>query len=70
MVAIEAVVTKSAQARRDDTENLRDTRLLLKIGLLLGMAYLVFLTLWFWATRVRPRPTRAGRGIDTSRRID
>lgn len=72
-VAIEAVATKSAQlpqVRREASENGRDTRLMNKIGLLLGMGYLLFLTLWFWATRLRPRPTGAGRGIDTGRRID
>lgn len=72
-VAIEAVATKSAQgspARPNAQENVRDTRVMVKIGLLLGLGYLLFLTLWFWATRVRPRPTRAGRGIDTGRRIE
>jgi hypothetical protein len=63
---IAAVATNSAQAG----ENLRGRALMIKIGLLLGMAYLVFLMLWFWATRVRPRPTRAGRSIDTRRRIE
>jgi hypothetical protein len=59
-VAIEAVATKSTQvprARPDTRENLRDTRLMIKIGLLLGMGYLFFLTVWFWATRIRPRST-------------
>lgn len=69
-VAIEAVATKSAHLRPGAAENPRDIRLMIKIGLLLGMGYLLFLTLWFWATRVRPRPTRAGRGIDTGRRIE
>jgi hypothetical protein len=73
LVGIEAVATKSVElpgARRDASENPRDTRAMIKIGLLLGMAYLLFLTLWFWATRLRPRPTRPGRGIDTGRRIE
>jgi hypothetical protein len=59
-VAIEAVATKSTQApraRRDTPKNLRDTRLMIRIGLLLGMGYLLFLTVWFWATRIRPRST-------------
>lgn len=64
-VSIEAVVTKSAQL--PDTGR-GDTRLMLKIGLLLGLAYVIFLTIWFWATRVRLRPS--GRGIDTGRRIE
>jgi hypothetical protein len=59
---IAAVATKSGQ-------NVRDRALMIKIGLLLAVAYLVFLTIWFWATR-RPRPLRARRGIDTSRRIE
>lgn len=63
-VSIEAVVTKSAQL--PDTGR-GDTRLMIRIGLLLGLAYVIFLTIWFWATRVRLRPS--GRGIDTGRRI-
>jgi hypothetical protein len=72
-VAIEAVATKSAQAppaRPNAQGNVRDTRVMVKIGLLLGLGYLLFLTLWFWATRLRPRPTRADRSIDTGRRIE
>lgn len=72
-VAIEAVATKSAQgsqARPSAQGNARDTSVMIKIGLLLGLGYLLFLTLWFWATRLRPRPTRADRGIDTGRRIE
>jgi hypothetical protein len=34
---------------------LGDSRLMLQIGVLLGLAYLAFLTLWVWATRLRPR---------------
>jgi hypothetical protein len=69
-VAIEAVATKSAQTRHETPESLRDTRLMTKIGLLLGIGYLLFLMVWFWATRIRPRPARAGRGIDTGRRME
>jgi hypothetical protein len=71
--AIEGIATRSAQvppARHDNPENLRDTRLMLGIGLLLGIAYLLFLTVWFWATRFRTRPARAGRSIDTGRRME
>ena len=39
---------------------LADTRRLLQIGLALGLAYLVFLTLWFWGTRGRHRGLRGG----------
>jgi hypothetical protein len=37
---------------------LPDTRRLLQIGLALGLAYLVFLTFWFWGTRGRHRGLR------------
>jgi uncharacterized protein YoxC len=33
-----------------------DTRLLMQIGMLLGTVYLAFLTVWFWATRLRWNP--------------
>jgi hypothetical protein len=32
----------------------QDKELMLQIGLLLGMAYLAFLAIWVWATRLRP----------------
>ena len=32
----------------------QDNELMLQIGLLLGMAYLAFLAIWVWATRLRP----------------
>ena len=34
-------------------EPLRDSRLMVQIGMLLGFAYLGFLAVWFWATRGR-----------------
>jgi hypothetical protein len=37
----------------EDTESLRDGRLLAQIGIVLGTIYAAFLTVWFWATRVR-----------------
>jgi hypothetical protein len=40
-----------------------DTALMLEIGLVLGLAYLAFLAVWIWATRLRPRLTRHDRGI-------
>lgn len=40
-----------------------DTAVMIKIGLLLGLAYLAFLAVWIWATRLRPHLTRHGRGI-------
>jgi hypothetical protein len=33
-----------------------DVRLLMQIGMLLGAAYVAFLTVWFWATRLRWSP--------------
>ena len=34
---------------------------MLQIGLGLGLAYLAFLVLWFWATRLRPGAQRSAR---------
>jgi hypothetical protein len=42
----------------DDGERLRDTRLLVQIGMVLGLVYAGFLTVWFWATRLRPNSRR------------
>ena len=33
-----------------------DTRLLMQLGMVLGTVYLAFLTVWFWATRLRWSP--------------
>jgi hypothetical protein len=44
-------------------EGLTDTRRLVQIGLVLGMAYVAFLTFWFWGTRGRGR--RAGGGSES-----
>jgi hypothetical protein len=35
------------------TDGLSDSRLMTQIGMLFGFVYLGFLTVWFWATRVR-----------------
>jgi hypothetical protein len=59
--AVETVATRSTHS---------DPGLMIRIGLLLGVAYLVFLTFWFWATRGRPRLRRARSGIDTTRRME
>ena len=37
----------------EDSESLRDGRLMAQIGIVLGTIYMAFLTIWFWATRVR-----------------
>jgi hypothetical protein len=33
-----------------------DTRLLMQVGMVLGTVYIAFLTVWFWATRLRWSP--------------
>jgi hypothetical protein len=45
-----------------DGETARDGRLLMQMGMLLGMVYVAFLTAWFWATRLRPG--RTGRSSE------
>jgi hypothetical protein len=55
--AIEAVRDGFAQATGDVSddvgEGLRDSRLMMQIGMLLGCVYVAFLSIWFWATRLR-----------------
>lgn len=38
------------------SENSSDPRLMIRIGATLGLVYLAFLAVWFWATRFRMRP--------------
>jgi hypothetical protein len=52
--------TASLPRRPEAPEQLTDTRRLVQIGLMLGMAYVAFLTFWFWGTRVRGRKARGG----------
>jgi hypothetical protein len=33
-----------------------DSRIMMQLGMLLGIVYAAFLTVWFWATRIRPQP--------------
>jgi hypothetical protein len=40
----------------EDSEGLRDARLLAQLGIVLGTIYVAFLTVWFWATRLRWNP--------------
>ena len=35
------------------TDGFSDTRLMVQIGMALGVVYVAFLSVWFWATRVR-----------------
>jgi hypothetical protein len=51
----------AARARPEGAEVRRDTRLMLQIGGLLGLAYGAFLALWLWATRLRPKVRRNAR---------
>jgi hypothetical protein len=44
---------KEAQYQRDSRQY-QDDELMLQIGAVLGIAYLVFLAVWIWATRFRP----------------
>jgi hypothetical protein len=37
----------------------RDPRLMLQLGAVLGLVYVGFLAVWFWATRFRLRPPRS-----------
>ena len=42
----------------EDGESLRDSRMLAQLGMVLGIVYLSFLTVWFWATRLRWNPRK------------
>jgi hypothetical protein len=46
-------VTRDLPAEAGDEQ---DRRILAQVGVVLGLVYLAFLTLWFWATRLRWRP--------------
>jgi hypothetical protein len=52
---------RAAPSRPEGADPGRDTKLMLQIGALLGLLYGVFLALWLWATRVRPRMRRGAR---------
>lgn len=52
--------TGSIRPSVEVAERLTDTRRLVQIGLLLGVAYVGFLMLWFWTTRGRGRRLRGG----------
>jgi hypothetical protein len=54
-------VERAAPSRPEGADVHRDTKLMLQIGGLLGLVYGVFLALWLWATRVRPRMRRGAR---------
>ena len=60
--------TKSTTSRAIDAQKVistvtpgldqKDVRRLFWLGLVLGLAYLVFLVLWLWRTRIRPHGRR------------
>jgi hypothetical protein len=58
---IQLHVERAAPSRPEGADPGRDTKLMLQIGALLGLLYGVFLALWLWATRVRPRMRRGAR---------
>jgi hypothetical protein len=52
---------RSARPSPEVADGLTDARRLVQIGLVLGMAYVAFLTFWFWGTRARGRRVSSGR---------
>jgi hypothetical protein len=50
----------AAPAATEIVRELQDTRLMLQIGVGLGLLYIGFLVVWFWATRFRPGLQRSG----------
>ena len=59
--ATREVTASAAPGAAEIARELQKTKLMLRIGSALGLAYLGFLFLWFWATRVRPgHERRAG----------
>jgi hypothetical protein len=53
ILPIEQTIRRSPLPAQDDES---DRRLLVQIGVVLGTVYLAFLTVWFWATRLRWNP--------------
>jgi len=47
----------AASQYQEDSDQ-QNRRLMLRLGLGFGAAYVVFLIGWFWATRLRSRPHR------------
>jgi hypothetical protein len=58
--AFDTIAEGFSQAVEGDRKarGLTDSRLLVQIGIVLGLVYTAFLTLWFWATRIRWNPRR------------
>jgi hypothetical protein len=55
----ECVAQVEASRYHDDLPSSRNPRLMLEIGAALGVAYLAFLWVWIWATRLRIQPPRS-----------
>ena len=51
-------VTQMAASQYQEDSGQQNRRLMLRLGLGFGAAYVVFLIGWFWATRLRSRPHR------------
>ena len=47
---------RGAGLHDESDDQASDTRLLMQLGMVLGTIYLAFLTVWFWATRLRWNP--------------
>lgn len=60
-LALELTDRAASRPPPDGRRQLQNSGLMVQIGLLLGLAYLGFLALWFWATRFRtkPKPSRS-----------
>lgn len=59
--AVEPSLDLLAQVERPQYQRSSDEperRLMVRVGLALGAAYLLFLAVWIWATRLRSRPPR------------
>jgi hypothetical protein len=54
-------VERAAPSRPEGADDRRDTKLMLQIGGVLVLVYGVFLAVWLWATRLRPRVRRGAR---------
>jgi len=61
-VGADGAVNAIEHRLEDGGQGARDNRLLLQLGMLLGMGYLAFLTIWLWATRMREHGGGVGWG--------
>ena len=54
----EGLSRATREAAGEGADGLNDNRLAVQLGMLFGVLYLAFLSVWFWATRVRMEPAR------------